>query len=147
MEWGEIVLKIVGEGGVWALALWLGKGWFEAKVLEPIKELKKSNVDMKLAHDNALAELKMTRQDITKEWSMLKNEIRQKLVESANLFSRATEYAQGAQSDAKKAIDQLNLSANQTDQKLKNLALNLGSNLKTEIKKINDELIIIKGKK
>lgn len=151
------VFKLIGEGALWLVTLWFAKGWVEAKILEPLKELKDDVKDVKKNSAESQRKMDTAAFNVTARTQELQQMVSQETQKMTNIFSQAAHEANVAHIKAGQALERANVVATETDQKLRNVGANLlgkikvieadVAKVKSDTQEIRKDVFYIKGKK
>lgn len=151
------VVKLIGEGTAWFLTIWFAKGWFEAKVLEPLSDLKKDIGSVKTETKDATQQIKAAAFNVSQRTIDLQTNMSQEAQKMTNIFAQATQHATEAQYEARLATEKVKDLSIDTDQKLRNVGANLlgkikviesdVAKVKSDTEEIRKDVFFIKGKK
>jgi uncharacterized protein YPO0396 len=156
-NWPELLVKLFGDGFIGAVIIWLCKGWVEAKILEPLLEMKKKVEKIEDEQDETTDKLSKAAFNVTTASSELQGEMTKSTQKMITLFSQAASESAQAKVDAHIALEKTQALEKDTDQKLRNVVQNVGgkvkivegeiAKVKSETEEIRKDVFYIKGKK
>lgn len=156
-NWPDLLVKLFGDGFIGAVIIWLCKGWVEAKILDPLLEMKKKVEKIETDKDTTNDKLQKAAFNVTSASNDIQQEMTKSTQKMITLFSQAASQSAQASVDARMALDKSQALEKDTEQKLHNMAQNVGgkvkvvegevAKIKSETIKLRDDVIFIKGKK
>jgi hypothetical protein len=134
-EWLKIALGICGGAFAWGLVFWLLKEWIKDHVLEAIEDLKNKNIEMRNDFTRFSDRINSFLFKIINSQNDLSKSVTKEVTEMTRLFEKTQEKVTVLESVADKMV------------KITTVVSEKNRHLETEVKKISDELILIRDKK
>lgn len=154
-EWLKIALGISGGVAAWGLTAFFFHGWVDAKVVEPISELKEDQKHMKHGFISFTERVTGFVFDLNKGHRELSEKISQETVKMSNMFAGAMQQVAQAKIDSTTALEKANAlvktaeEQNATTKKLFDIVTAVhkkNQKLETEVKVLGENLILVRDK-
>lgn len=159
-DWAKWVVGILSGVGAWSLTLYFGKGWFEERVLKRLDAIEKALSSTSSKLEELSGKINGTLFTVNKANAELRNDWTKEAHKLGNLFMEATKYSTTARHESKIALDKTQELTELADKKIEQ-AKQVGQHImgrikvveekeaknESEIVKLKDDLVLIKGKK
>jgi methyl-accepting chemotaxis protein len=154
-EWLKIIFGMCGGVFAWMLVIWLSKEWVSSNIIEPIQEQKENLKEMRRIFDEFHDKVTGFMFQVVTTSRELTEHNTKEIDKMSKLFTEATQHTARTSMFAAEALEKVNVLEKITEKssetvikliQISNAVNEKNKELHTEVKKISDDLIMIKNK-